>query len=61
MFLGKTSGKIIKQTNIPALIVPEGLEFKPMHSILMAIKSAIIKNNDALKPLKIIKSSIQID
>ena len=30
VYLGKTSGKIIKQTNIPALIVPEGYTYKPI-------------------------------
>lgn len=56
VYLGKTSGKIIKQTNIPALIVPEGFVFKPIDSILLALKSAIIKRNEALKPLKTIKT-----
>lgn len=54
VFLGKTSGKIIKQTNIPALIVPEGFVFKPISSILMAIKSAIIKKEEALRPLNVL-------
>jgi nucleotide-binding universal stress UspA family protein len=54
VFLGKTSGKIIKQTNIPALIVPEGFVFKPINSILMAIKSAIIKKEEALNPLHVL-------
>jgi len=40
VFLGKTSGRIVKQTEIPALIVPEGSIFKPASSILMALKSA---------------------
>ena len=52
VFLGKTSGKIIKQTNIPALIVPEGFKFKPVTSILMALKSAIIKKEGVLKPIE---------
>ncbi|TDY13482.1 universal stress protein [Meridianimaribacter flavus] len=55
VYLGKTSGKIIKQTNIPALIVPEGYKFKPIIYILMALKSAVIKNHNALIPLKSIK------
>lgn len=55
VFLGKTSGKIIKQTQIPSLIVPEGYTFSPFKSILMAIKSAIIKKKDVLNPLKEIK------
>ena len=57
VYLGKTSGKIIKQTNIPALIVPEGFVFKPITSILLALKSAIIKKEEALEPLKAFKSN----
>lgn len=59
VFLGKTSGKIIKQTEIPALIVPEGYKFKPFDNILLAIKSAIIKKKDALDPLLSIKNHFQ--
>ncbi|MDN3664872.1 universal stress protein [Algibacter miyuki] len=55
VYLGKTSGKIIKQTNIPALIVPEGYVFKPVKSVLLAMKSAIIKRKKALNPLIEIK------
>lgn len=56
VYLGKTSGKIIKQTNIPALIVPEGYVFKPIDSILFALKSAVINKKDALKPLFSLKN-----
>jgi len=56
VYLGKTSGKIIKQTNIPALIVPEGYVFKPATNILLAMKSAIVKKEKALNPLKEIKA-----
>ncbi len=52
VFLGRTSGKIIKQTQIPALIVPEGYTFKPVSRILMAVKSAIIRKEGVLLPLK---------
>lgn len=52
VFLGKTSGKIIKQTEIPSLIVPEGYVFKPVTRILLALKSAIVKKENALNPLK---------
>ena len=57
VYLGKTSGRIIKQTNIPALIVPEGYVFKPIDSVLFALKSAVIKREEALKPLKSIQNS----
>ena len=55
VYLGKTSGKIIKQTNIPALIVPENFKFTPINTILVALKSAIIKKEDVLDPLIAIK------
>jgi nucleotide-binding universal stress UspA family protein len=55
VYLGKTSGKIVKQMDVPALIVPEGHKFSAPSNILMAIKSAIIKKDEALKPLKSIK------
>ncbi|WP_298901262.1 universal stress protein [uncultured Psychroserpens sp.] len=59
VYLGKTSGKIVKQTNIPALIVPEGYVYKPIVKILLAVKSAIIRKEDALDPLKAIKNQFK--
>ncbi|NNC49170.1 MAG: universal stress protein [Flaviramulus sp.] len=56
VFLGKTSGRIIKQTQIPALIVPEGCKYKPVNNILFAVKSVVIKKDKALIPLISIKS-----
>lgn len=51
VYLGKTSGKIIKQMDVPALIVPEGYKFSKPSTILMAIKSAIIKKDNVLQRL----------
>ncbi|MGB5667498.1 MAG: universal stress protein [Maribacter sp.] len=59
VFLGKTSGKIIKQTSIPALIVPEGYKFKAPKNILMAVKSAFIKKDKVLTPLGEIKTKFK--
>jgi nucleotide-binding universal stress UspA family protein len=59
VFLGKTSGKIIKQTQIPALIVPEGYVYKPITRILLAVKSAILKKENSLKPLVGIKEKFK--
>lgn len=58
-YLGKTSGKIIKQTNVPALIVPEGHKFTSPKNILMAVKSAIIKKENVLDLLKNIKDNFK--
>jgi len=56
VYLGKTSGKIIKQTQIPALIVPEGYAYKPVEKILLAVKSAIVNKKEALQPLMEVKN-----
>ena len=56
VFLGNTSGKIIKQTQMPALIIPENYVFKPITRILLAVKSAILKKENSLKPLLDIKN-----
>ncbi|TBM99402.1 universal stress protein [Hyunsoonleella flava] len=61
VYLGKTSGKIIKQMDVPALIVPEGYRFSAPSNILMAIKSAIIKKENVLQPLKDVKSKFDCD
>jgi nucleotide-binding universal stress UspA family protein len=59
VYLGKTSGKIVKQMDVPALIVPEGTKFAPPLNILMAIKSAIIKKKNVLEPLKSLKTKFK--
>ncbi|WP_203257515.1 universal stress protein [Hyunsoonleella ulvae] len=59
VYLGRTSGKIIKQMDVPTLIVPEGYKFSAPSSILMAIKSAIIKKDNVLKPLEDIKAKFK--
>ncbi len=51
VFLGNTSGSIIKQTEIPTLIVPESYIFKPISAILLAFKSGIINKDGVLNPL----------
>ena len=51
LYLGHTSGKIIKQTDIPTLIVPKGTALKPLRSILTAFRSGILKKSRVLNPL----------
>jgi len=59
VFLDKTSGKIVRKTNIPSLVIPESYVFKPMKNVLIAIKSAIIKKENALLPLQQLQSQFQ--
>ena len=51
LYLGYTTGSIIKRTNIPALIVPKGTVFKPFKTALTAFKSGILKKKRMLEPL----------
>lgn len=51
LYLGDTSGKIIKKTNIPSLIVPKGTVFKPFKTVLTTFKSGVLKKKRILNPL----------
>ena len=51
LYLGHTSGRIIKQTDIPALIVSKGTKYKPYKTVLTAFKSGILRRNRILDPL----------
>ncbi len=55
LYLGNTTGKIIKRTNIPTLIVPKGTTLKPLKTILTAFKSGVLKKKRVLNPLSAIK------
>ena len=54
LYLGYTSGKIVKKTNIPTLIVPRGTVFQPFKTILTAFKSGILKRKRILDPLMLV-------
>lgn len=51
LYLGHTTGSIIKKTDIPALIVPKGTVFSPFKTALTAFKSGILKKKRMLEPL----------
>ena len=55
VFLGSTSGSVVKQSNIPVLIVPESYTFKSFNSVLTAFKSGVVNKQNALDLLKFIK------
>lgn len=52
LFLGKTAAKLVKQTNVPILTVPDGYKYAPINSILLAFKSGVLKSKTALYPLQ---------
>ncbi|TVZ56477.1 nucleotide-binding universal stress UspA family protein [Lutibacter sp. Hel_I_33_5] len=61
VFLGNTSGSIVKQTEIPVLVVPHGFTFSPVKRVLTAFKSGIINKSKVLSPLKDIKDTFKAD
>lgn len=59
VYLGNTSGSVLKKTEIPVLIVPNGYNFKPIKTILTAFKSGIVNNEAVLYPLQEILSAFE--
>ncbi|AFL80564.1 universal stress protein UspA-like protein [Aequorivita sublithincola DSM 14238] len=57
VYLGKTSGKLVKQTNIPILVVPEGAKFQAPKTMLMAFKNGTFEHDELLEALRQFKSS----
>jgi nucleotide-binding universal stress UspA family protein len=51
IYLGNTTGRIVKKTDIPTLVVPKGTEFKPFKTILTAFKSGVLKKKKIINPL----------
>ena len=61
VFLGKTAGSLVKQTEISVLTVPENYVYKPVKSILTAFKSGNVKSKTALKPLEFIANKFNCE
>ena len=55
LYLGNTTGRIIKKTNIPTLLVPKGTVYEPFKNILTAFGSGVLKKSRALEPLLVIR------
>lgn len=52
VYLGKTSGKLVKSTDVPVLVVPEGTVFKKPATIMMAFKNGRFNKKKNIEPLK---------
>ena len=52
VYLGNVTGKIVKQMDIPVLIVPSGYLFRKFESILIAFKRGYFEKDRVLAPLK---------
>lgn len=52
LYLGSVTGKIVKQTDIPLLIVPKDYLFRKVETILLAFKRGYFEKENVLDPLK---------
>ncbi|MEL6809723.1 MAG: universal stress protein [Bacteroidota bacterium] len=52
VYLGSVTGKIVKQTDIPLLIVPRNYLFRKAETILLAFKRGYFEKENVLDPLK---------
>jgi nucleotide-binding universal stress UspA family protein len=51
-YLGKTTGALVKETNIPVLIIPDDTKFIKPASILMAFKNGVFPKKSMLDPMR---------
>jgi len=52
IYLGKITGKLVKQTEIPLLILPKNYIFRKFETILLAFKEGYFEKENVLEPLK---------
>lgn len=64
IYLGAIAGGLVKNTDLPILIIPKGYVFKSIKTVLLALKSGIIKKSNVLSPLqdiiKIFKTKVNL-
>ncbi|MEZ4857422.1 MAG: universal stress protein [Flavobacteriaceae bacterium] len=51
IYLGNITGKIVKQTDIPILLIPKGYIFRKIEIVLLAFKNGRLENVEVLNPL----------
>jgi nucleotide-binding universal stress UspA family protein len=61
LYLDELSGSIVKKTEMPVLLIPEDYKYKKINSILTAIKSGIVKTEEAMVPLEKMLVSTKAD
>jgi nucleotide-binding universal stress UspA family protein len=52
VYVGRITGGIVKQTELPVLIIPKDYQFKPIKNILMGVRSGVIRHSKVLEPLE---------
>ncbi len=52
IYVGKITGGLVKQTELPMLIIPKGYEFKAIKNVLLGVRSGVIRHLKVLDPLE---------
>lgn len=52
LFLGSVSGTLIRQTNIPVMVIPSKAKYVPIRKVLLAVKNLKGTNKSMLRPLR---------
>lgn len=61
LYVGKITGGIMKQTDLPMLVIPMNYKFKPFTTSLVGLRSGVIRKQDVLKPLEDLVSNFKMD
>jgi nucleotide-binding universal stress UspA family protein len=56
LYVGEITGGLVKQTELPLLIIPEGYKFKPFSTSLLGVRSGVIRKSNVLQPLQYLVS-----
>jgi len=56
IYLGPITGGLVKNTELPMIIIPKGYIFKPIKNILLGLKSGVIRHSHVLDPLQNVQS-----
>jgi len=56
IYLGSITGGLIKNTELPMLIIPKGYVFKPINNILLGLKSGVLRHSHVLDHVHILSS-----
>ncbi|MCH1517641.1 MAG: universal stress protein [Flavobacteriaceae bacterium] len=59
VFLGPTSGRLAKKTDIPVWIVPEGTLFRAPKKALFAFKQGMVEGERSLQPLRFLQGQFE--
>ena len=54
IYLGKITGRLVKQTDIPMLVVPKDYLFRKAENILLAVKRTSFDKEEVLRPMLVL-------